>query len=42
MEALGLYENNWRMVEPEKLDTEEQKLLDLLVARFGNGVFLPA
>ena len=42
MEALGLYENNWRMVEPEKLDMEEQKLLDLLVARFGNGVFLPA
>ncbi len=42
MEGLGLYENNWRMVEPEKLDMEEQKLLDLLVARFGNGVFLPA
>lgn len=41
MEALGLYENNWRMVEPEKLDKEEQELLDLLVARFGNGVFMP-
>ena len=42
MEALGLYENNWRMSEPVRLDGEEQKLLDLLVARFGNGVFMPA
>lgn len=42
IEALGLYENNWRMVEQEKLDREEQKLIDLLVARYGNGVFMPA
>lgn len=41
-EALGLYENNWRFVEPEKLLAKERKLLDRLVARFGNGVFMPA
>ncbi len=41
-EALGLYEKNWRFVEPEKLDAEEKKLLDTLVERFGNGVFMPA
>ncbi len=40
-EALSLYENNWRMVEPEKLDDKEQALIDVLVARFGNGCFLP-
>lgn len=41
-EALGFYENNWRFVEPEKFDDEERKLLNTLVARFGNGVFMPA
>ena len=41
-EALGLYENNWRLVEADRFDVEEQKLLDTLVARFGNGVFMPA
>ena len=41
-EALGLYENNWRLVEPERFDVKEKKLLDMLVARFGNGVFMPA
>lgn len=41
-EALGLYENNWRMIEPEKLDEREQELLDLLVAQYGNGFFMPA
>lgn len=41
-EALGLYENNWRLVEVDRLDVEEQRLLDTLVARFGNGVFMPA
>ncbi|MCL7466259.1 hypothetical protein [Phaeovulum sp. NW3] len=40
-EALGLYENNWRLVEPEKFDRRERRLLDVLVARFGNGVFMP-
>lgn len=41
-EALGLYENNWRMVEPEKFDKREQELLDQLVAQYGNGFFMPA
>ena len=41
-EALGLYENNWRLVEPENFDVEEKKLLDTLVAHFGNGVFMPS
>lgn len=41
-EALGLYENNWGLVEQEKLDARERGLLDTLVARFGNGVFMPA
>lgn len=41
-EALGLYENNWRLVEAERFDAEEQKLFDNLVACFGNGVFMPA
>lgn len=41
-EALGLYENNWRLVEADGLDEEEQKLLNVLVARYGNGVFMPA
>jgi len=41
-EALGLYENNWRLVEPENFDVEEKKLFDTLVAHFGNGVFMPS
>jgi hypothetical protein len=41
-EALGLYENNWRLVEAENFDVEEKQLLDDLVARFSNGVFMPA
>ncbi|WP_333713067.1 hypothetical protein [Yoonia sp.] len=41
-EALGLYENNWRLIDPEGFDPQEAKLLAGLVARFGNGVFMPA
>jgi len=41
-EALGLYERNWRFVDVEKIDAPERKLLDHLVARYGNGVFMPA
>lgn len=41
-EALGIYERNWRFVEQDKLDDKERALLKQLVARFGNGVFLPA
>lgn len=41
-EALGLYERNWRFVEQDKLDDSERELLETLVARFGNGVFMAA
>jgi len=41
-EALGLYENNWRFIEPETLGADERQLLELLVAQEGNGVFMPA
>ncbi|WP_239495873.1 hypothetical protein [Yoonia maritima] len=41
LEALGLYENNWRLVDAGSFDVEEKQLLDTLVARFGNGVFMP-
>jgi len=41
-EALGLYERNWRFVEAEKFDATERTLLETLVARYGNGVFMPA
>ena len=41
-EALGLYENNWRFVDQERLEDREKKLLEALVERFGNGVFLAA
>lgn len=37
-DALALYERNWRFVDKEAFDGEEQKLLDMLVARYGNGV----
>ena len=39
--ALGLYENNWRFIEQDRLGDEEQALIDELITRFGNGVFLP-
>lgn len=41
-EALALYERNWRFVDREALDEEEQALLNRLVARYGNGTFLAA
>ena len=41
-EALGLYERNWRFVEPDALEIPERKLLDTLVERYGNGVFMAA
>lgn len=37
-DALALYERNWRFVEKDALTVEEQRLLNLLVARYGNGV----
>lgn len=41
-EALGLYERNWRFVEADKIDAAERELLEMLIARYGNGVFMPA
>jgi hypothetical protein len=37
-DALGLYEANWRFVEPDKMDERERRLLDQLVRQFGRGV----
>lgn len=37
-DALALYERNWRFIDADRLTQEEQALLDLLVARYGNGV----
>jgi hypothetical protein len=39
--ALALYERNWRFVDRDAIIPCEQKLLDCLVAAFGNGVFMP-
>jgi len=36
-DALALYERNWRFVDTKALTVEEKNLLDLLVARYGNG-----
>ena len=40
--ALALYERNWRFVEQDALIPREQKLLDRLVAEYGNGHLLVA
>ena len=40
-EALSLYEAYWRFVYPEEFSAEEMELLDTLIERFGNGVFMP-
>lgn len=37
-DALALYERNWRFIDTARLTPDEQALLDLLVARYGNGV----
>lgn len=37
-DALAIYERNWRFVDQGGLTGEEQKLLDVLVACYGNGV----
>lgn len=41
-EALALYETNWRHVDAENMEQEERLLLETLVARFGNGTFMPS
>jgi len=37
-DALAIYERNWRYVDKDALDGEERNLLNVLVARYGNGV----
>ncbi|WP_237274024.1 hypothetical protein [Sulfitobacter sp. M22] len=38
--ALALYERNWRFVDQDAILPREQKLLDRLIADYGNGHFL--
>jgi hypothetical protein len=38
-DALGLYERNWRFVDPRRLGKQEAKLIERLKARHGGGVF---
>ncbi len=37
-DALALYERNWRFVQPENLVDAERRMIDALVARYGNGI----
>jgi hypothetical protein len=37
-EALSIYERNWALLEQAALTPPEQRLIDRLVAEFGNGV----
>jgi hypothetical protein len=37
-EAFGLYERNWRFVEPGRLDERERALIERLAQRFGAGM----
>lgn len=39
-EALALYERNWRYVDRAHITEKEQRLIDRLVAQYGNGVLL--
>ena len=36
--ALGLYERNWRLVDPKRMKADERALLDRLKDRFGRGL----
>jgi hypothetical protein len=38
IEAMALYERNWRFVDTDKLLPSEAALIENLTARFGNGV----
>ncbi len=40
--ALALYERNWRFVQQDEITPDEQALLDMLVAKYGNGHLLVA
>lgn len=37
-EAFGLYESNWRFVEPEQLNDQERQLIDDLTETCGHGL----
>jgi hypothetical protein len=37
-DAFGLYERNWRFVEPKRLGRAEKELIERLSNRFGGGV----
>lgn len=37
-EAFWLYESNWRFVEQDRLDQQEQELIELLTKTYGNGL----
>jgi hypothetical protein len=40
--ALARYERNWRFVQQDEITPDEQALLDMLVAKYGNGHLLVA
>jgi len=40
IEALNVYERNWRHVDQAAMSSEERALVASLVEKFGNGVFL--
>ncbi len=40
IEALNVYERNWRHVDQSAMSAEERALIDSLVEKFGNGFFL--
>lgn len=37
-EAFGLYESNWRFVDPEQLNDQERQLIDNLTETCGHGL----
>lgn len=39
-EALGLYERGWRLIEPERLSTQERQLIEQLARTLGGGRLL--
>jgi hypothetical protein len=39
-EAFALYEANWRLVEPERMDANEAALIRRLTQQFGAGLLL--
>ncbi len=37
-DAFGLYERNWRLIEPEELTRQERALIEMLKREFGRSV----